>query len=253
MSRKTDQEASFIIFLLLIIGVILYFIVTWIIQNWILVFSGIIIIGAIIGVYYFIKFQKEKQEKEEKNKISVERRGLWEQEQIKLTAEREKFEAEQKEKGLIKFLDRDNNEKWGTPEEIEKWKKDDEESKIKDLLINRIVQSIQKFQPARKWPDEDSYHKELLGYLKGEYPDIKYEFQTGSSRPDLVIGNIAIEIKGPTDNSALDTLTTKCLKYSHYFDHLIMVLFDPQFSERHFKEVESGIHQYFPHVVIIRK
>jgi hypothetical protein len=106
MCRKTDQEASFIIFLLLIIGVIIYFIVTWIIQNWILVFSGIIIIGAIIGVYYFIKFQKEKQEKEEKNKLSAERTRLWEEEQIKLTAEREKFEVEQKEKGLIKFLDR---------------------------------------------------------------------------------------------------------------------------------------------------
>ena len=245
------MKFKFNFFVILII--IAIFIVMWIIENWIIVLLGIITIGAIFGVYYFIKFQKEKQEKEEKNKLSAERRGLSEQEQFKLTAEREKFEAEQKEKGLIKFLDRDNNEKWGTPEEIEKWKKDDEESKIKDLLINRIVQSIQKFQPARKWPDEDSYHKELLGYLKGEYPDIKYEFQTGSSRPDLVIGNIAIEIKGPTDNSALDTLTTKCLKYSHYFDHLIMVLFDPQFSERHFKEVESGIHHYFPHVVIIRK
>jgi len=251
--------------------IIVIVIVLWIIENWIIVLSGIIIIGAIIGVYYFIKFQKEKQRKEEKNKLNTERRRLWdqetaerekfeaeqkrlrEQEQITLTAEREKFEVEQKEKGLIKFLDRDNNEKWGTPEEIEKWKKDDEESKIKDLLINRIVQSIKKFQPARKWPDEDSYHKELLGYLKGEYPDIKYEFQIGSSRPDLVIGNIAIEIKGPTDDDALNTLTTKCLKYSHHFDHLIMVLFDPQFSERHFKEVKSGIHHYFPHVVIIRK
>ena len=253
MTRKNDPIASIFAIFFVILIIIAIFIVMWIIENWIIVLLGIITIGAIFGVYYFIKFQKEKQEKEEKNKISVERRGLWEQEQIKLTAEREKFEAEQKEKGLIKFLDRDNNEKWGTPEEIEKWKKDDEESKIKDLLINRIVQSIQKFQPARKWPDEDSYHKELLGYLKGEYPDIKYEFQTGSSRPDLVIGNIAIEIKGPTDNNALDTLTTKCLKYSHYFDHLIMVLFDPQFSERHFKEVESGIHHYFPHVVIIRK
>jgi hypothetical protein len=229
--------------------IIVIVIVLWIIENWIIVLSGIIIIGAIIGVYYFIKFHKEKQRKEEKNKLNTERRRLWEQE----TAEREKFEAEQKEKGLINFLDRDNNEKWGTPEEIEKWKKDDEEAKIKDLLINRIVQSIKKFQPARKWLDEDSYHKELLGYLKGEYPDIKYEFQIGSSRPDLVIGNIAIEIKGPTDDDALNTLTTKCLKYSHHFDHLIMVLFDPYFSERHFKEVEEGIHRWFPHVVIIRK
>jgi c-di-AMP phosphodiesterase-like protein len=200
MPRKNDPIGPIFAFIFVILIIIAIFIVMWII-----VLSGIIIIGAIIGVYYFLKFQKEKQEKEEKNKLSAERRGLWEQEQFKLTAEREKFEAEQKEKGLIKFLDRDNNEKWGTPEEIEKWKKDDEESKIKDLLINRIVQSIQKFQPARKWPDEDSYHKELLGYLKVEYPDIKYEFQTGSSRPDLVIGNIAIEIKGPTDNNALDT------------------------------------------------
>ena len=271
MSRKTDQEASFIVFLLLVIVVIIFAVISllnyivnwtvnWIGQNWIIAGLGIIAIGIIAGVLFLIKSQVEKRKIEEKNRLAEERERvlkekekLEEEEKNRLAEEREKFESEQKEKGLIKFLDADNNEKWGTSEEIEKWIKDDEEAKIKNLLINRIVQSIKNFQPTRKWPDEDSYHKELLGYLKVEYPDIKYEFQTGSSRPDLVIRNVAIEIKGPTDNNALDTLTTKCLKYSHYFDHLIMVLFDPQFSERHFKEVESGIHQYFPHVVIIRK
>jgi hypothetical protein len=266
MSRKTDPVASIFAIFFVILMIIVIVIVLWIIENWIIVLSGIIIIGAILGVYYLLKFQKEKQDSEEKIKISVERRRLWDDpEQNKLAGEQNEKELieffdrsnfqdpEQKEEELISFSDRYNVPTLGTLEEIEKLKKGDDEDKIKDILINRIVQSIQKFQPARKWPDEDSYHKELLGYLSAEYPDIKYEFQIGSSRPDLVIGNIAIEIKGPTDDDALNTLTTKCLKYSHHFDHLIMILFDPYFSERHFKEVEDGIHRWFPHVVIIRK
>jgi len=127
------------------------------------------------------------------------------------------------------------------------------ESLIKDILINKVVKSIEIFNPHKEWPDEDSYQKELLGYLKRDYAGIQYELQTGSSRPDLVIGNIAIEIKGPTDNQALDTLTTKCLKYSNYYDHLIIVLFKPIFTESNFNEIKQGIDKHFPHVKVIRK
>jgi len=79
------------------------------------------------------------------------------------------------------------------------------------------------------------------------------EIQTGASRPDIVIDEIAIEVKGPTDNQALNTLTTKCLKYSQYYKHLIIVLFEPQFSESNYWEIVNGIKTYSPHVEVIRK
>ena len=118
-------------------------------------------------------------------------------------------------------------------------------------LGSKVIESIENFKPSKKWGNEDSYHKELLGWLKQPFPEIKYELQTGGSRPDLVIDKIAIEIKGPTDNQALNTLSTKILKYSHYYDDIIIVLFETSFSERNFNEIANGIKKTYSHVHII--
>lgn len=168
-------------------------------------------------------------------------------------AEKQAFEEEQKAKGLVKFVDRFGNEKWGKPNEVERWKKEDEEAKIKESLFNQVVESIKKFQPSRKYGNEFGYHTELQGWLKSHFQNARVELQTGASRPDIVIDNIAIEVKGPTDNQALNTLTTKCLKYSHYYTHLIIVLFEPIFSESNYSEIVEGIKRHFPNVEVIRK
>jgi c-di-AMP phosphodiesterase-like protein len=168
MSRKNNNGEGLLFLGFLFIVAVIFFIVTWIVQNWIVVVSLIVIIA---GVYFFINYQNEKHDREQKirlnairEKLAAENEKRKKEENIRLKEEMEKFEAEQKDTGLIKFSDRNNNIKWGTCEEIEKWKKEDEESEIKELLINRIVQSIQKYQPMKKWYNEDSYHKELLGY-----------------------------------------------------------------------------------------
>src|SRR5208283_1919923 len=234
------------------------YVALWILANWIVVLFFLIIIGIIYLIYQWQKDiqsqkdqQKQRSDRIERERLTqeFEKRQKEKQKHDQIEHERliQEFEERQAAKGLLKFTDRFGTTKWGTPQDLEIWKQEE------NLLINRIVNGIEKFKPTRKWEYEEGYHKELLGYLGHDFPDIKYEFQKGSSRPDLVIQNIAIEIKGPTDNAALDTLTTKCLKYSKYYDHLIMVLFEPQFSERHFKEIEEGITQYFPHVKIIRK
>jgi hypothetical protein len=120
-------------------------------------------------------------------------------------------------------------------------------------LLFQVIDSIERFMPTKKWGNEDSYHKELLGWLKQSFPNIQYELQIEGSRPDLVIENIAIEIKGPTDNQALNTLATKILKYSHHYDHVIIVLFETTFSERNFQEISSGIEKTYSHVHVVRK
>ncbi len=268
MAKKIDLKSLGILLIILILGLILY-IVEWTIANWIPALFILIIIGIIYLIYRWqkdIQSQKDQQRQKfdrierEKKEIQdrIEREKLLKEfeerrkeKEIQDRIEREKllkeFEERQTKLGLFKYTDRYGKTKWGTLQELEIWNQEE------NLLINRIVNAIEKFKPTRNWEYEDGYHKELLGYLGHDFPDIKYEFQKGSSRPDLVIQNIAIEIKGPTDNAALDTLTTKCLKYSKYYDHLIMVLFEPKFSERHFKEIQEGIIQYFPHVIIVRK
>jgi hypothetical protein len=97
------------------------------------------------------------------------------------------------------------------------------------------------------------YHTELQGYLKAKFPEALFEFQIGASRPDIVIGDIAIEVKGPTRSQDLDTLARKCMKYGQHYQHLTMVLFEPQFSQNEFTETETGLKKYFPQVELITK
>jgi hypothetical protein len=121
----------------------------------------------------------------------------------------------------------------------------------KPLQVN-VANAIRRFNPSKKYEYEIEYQNELYYWLSREFP-VEYEIQTGSSRPDLIIKNIAIEIKGPTRNRELDTLTTKFLKYSNHYPYFIIVLFDCNFSEGHFNEISNGIKQFAPHVKIIRK
>jgi len=177
------------------------------------------------------------------------------QEQLRIRAEQEKqaFEAQQRTRGLNKFVDRFGNEKWGASTELVKWRREDEEARFKESQFYQVVEAIKEFRPSRRYRDEYGYHTELQGWMRSRFPNSKVEILTGASRPDIVIGDIAIEVKGPTDNQALNTLTTKCLKYSQYYRNLIFVLFEESFSERNFNEIMQGVKRYFPHVEVIRE
>lgn len=47
----------------------------------------------------------------------------------------------------------------------------------------------------RQYKEERLYQAELVGYLKHNYPGIKIEETRDYSRPDIIIDDIAIEIK----------------------------------------------------------
>lgn len=127
---------------------------------------------------------------------------------------------------------------------------------LKSDIINEkdmIVGLIKKFQPSTKWKTEEGYHGELISYLKQSYPHAKAEHQTGASRPDIVLNNIAIEVKGPTDTQALTTLADKIFRYSNHYSYHIIVLFEPCFSESRYNELLNGIRASHPNVEVIRK
>ncbi len=45
----------------------------------------------------------------------------------------------------------------------------------------------------------------------------------------------------------------KSIKYSKYHTKLILILFEPSFSERHYIEIKNEMEQYFTHLKIIIK
>ena len=125
--------------------------------------------------------------------------------------------------------------------------------KIKKTLPYKIYETIKEFEPSQKYNLEIGYHAELQGWLKCKFPNAKAEVQTYSSRPDIVIGNVAIEVKGPTTDDSLDTIGSKCLRYTQYYNHLIFVLFCPSFSENKYKELMEGMKKHFPDIKVIKK
>lgn len=201
-----------------------------------------------------IEREEEKKRLEDDEKRFEKEKQIAKEEKKRKTLEREQFVQKQTAQGLVAFTDRNGEELWGTPEEIEKIKRIEEDERIKESLLFKVTNSIEEFEPTKDWGNENNYHIELLGWLKREFPDIvEYEVQSGASRPDLVIKEIAIEIKGPTDSQALNTLASKLLRYEQYYTNTIIVLFECNFSEQLFKEIQNGIDRHFQNVKIIRK
>ncbi|HLC46822.1 MAG TPA: hypothetical protein VJI75_03700 [Candidatus Nanoarchaeia archaeon] len=119
--------------------------------------------------------------------------------------------------------------------------------------IQQILKEIDSFTPSKNWHSEEGYQGELQGHLKHKFPTSRVEVQVGASRPDIVIDNVAIEIKGPTDDNAINSLPAKCIKYTKQYDYLIIVLFNPSFSKRNYHEIMSGIKKLHSHVEILIK
>jgi len=55
---------------------------------------------------------------------------------------------------------------------------------------------------------------------------LEVELQCGSSRSDIVMEDIIIEIKGPTYGDGLQSINDKCLRYHHHVKKMFVVLFN---------------------------
>ncbi len=117
--------------------------------------------------------------------------------------------------GLIFYYLKDKRKK------IEEKRKEN----IPDFLL-KLENNIRWFKPLKKYDKEESYHTWLYAYLQHFYPNLEIEKSIEYSRPDIVIDNIAIEIKWPTNMSALKTLPDKINQYLNKWDYLFIVLYD---------------------------
>lgn len=179
-----------------------------IIQN--IIITSIITGIILIGIYFAYKRYKDK---------------------IYLEIEKNKFEREQRAKGLEKYVNRFGEEMWI---EIDKLSQTIEnERRIiegENNEVKKISYLIETYKSS-KYQNEAEYEKYLHQYLLKYYPNCKRQSGDSTKRPDLKIGDIAIEIKGPTNRESLKTIGHKYLLYLLNHKYLIIVLFDPTFNE----------------------
>jgi len=122
-----------------------------------------------------------------------------------------------------------------------------------DRQVASLVAAIRRFWPARAYREELFYQVELAGFLKHQFPDAAVEVQEGRARPDIVVGNVAVEIKGPTTYRDLATIFDKCVRYTARWERLIVVLFAVEVDGSQYVEWERSLKKHFPDVIIIRK
>lgn len=116
-----------------------------------------------------------------------------------------------------------------------------ERQKKRNEDYERLLSTIKEFKYQPTFREERPYQAMLYGYLKGKGMDVDYEVVTGGSRPDLVVSGVAIEVKGPTDAMALQTLSHKVMKYSNHYKYLLVVLFDCICSKYTLDETLMGL------------
>lgn len=128
-------------------------------------------------------------------------------------------------------------------------------SQVNNEFYQKILEKIEQFKPLLPfYPNELSYQLDLGRYLIQYFPNAKLEEQRSSARPDIVIDNIAIEIKGPTYEEGLRSIADKCLRYPLYFEKgLIIVLFDVKVTNRYIEDWKIGLINKFPNITIIKK
>jgi len=233
-SYGTSQELpswAQLLFIIFILGILAWVfiiqpLIEWVNQNILLigvVFLGIVILILIIA---YLLWKREEKQMEEKRRL----------------------EQDYRSQGLVKYF-RKGTELWGTPEQIKIWKKEDEKAE----LVNHVADSIKEYRPPKPLRDEYAYQMGLHGFLENEFRGTRVEVRRGRSRPDLVIGDIAIEVKGPTDNMALVTISDKAMRYMQHFKYLIVVLFEPRFNQARYQEWFRGMERTYPNVIIIKK
>ncbi len=129
------------------------------------------------------------------------------------------------------------------------------EEQIDDELLKSIIEGIIAFKTLLpEYPNEIPYQIDLARYLLTKYPNLKVEEQRGSSRPDISIDDIAIEVKGPTYNNDIITLADKCLRYPEGFDRgMIIVLFKICMTSSFYDEWKRNFIKKYPDVHIIEK
>jgi hypothetical protein len=137
-----------------------------------------------------------------------------------------------------------------------KWKEKELDKRISkngNNFLLELEKAIMEFAPMRRYDKELYYQDTLASFLKKSFPDTKIEVPRGSTRPDIVVKGIAIEVKGPTSYRDLQSIADKCLRYTQNFPNgMICVLFSVNINEHRYEEWLKGMNKYHPDVKVIK-
>ena len=136
----------------------------------------------------------------------------------------------------------------GIPRRITHWRRF---KKQPEELIP-LLKSIERFQFNMRYYEERPYQTELYGWLKQEFKS-NIEMQTDFYRPDIVADNVAIEVKGPSDEESLKSAAGQCMMYLRQFPYVIIVLCAPIYNPKYFAQWKEQMNLYFPKVTIVEK
>jgi hypothetical protein len=215
-------------------------IMAWLSANaFTLMLIGAVCLAGVVGVGYW--WVREDARATERLAREEEERVRKEQEYADL----------QRQRGLEEYQTTEGKIVWVPQEQLEEVARKDREEAEARKIVNRLTGHIKAFRPLRDYANEWDYHRELQIHIKAVFSDARIEVQTGSSRPDIVVQNIAIEVKGPTYTRDLQTIADKLMRYSQHYDTVIVVLFNVQVNERRYSEWERGIRNTFGDVRII--
>jgi len=226
-------------------------IMAWLSANaFTLMLIGAVCLVGIVGFgYWWVREDARAAERRAREEeVHVERLAREERERVRREAE---FAESQRQRGLVEYRTMEGKVVWVPQEQLEEVARRDREEAEARKLVNRLTSHIEGFTPLRDYSNEWDYHRELQIHIKAVFPDARIEVQTGSSRPDIVVQNIAIEVKGPTHTRDLQTIADKLMRYSQHYDTVIVVLFSVQVNERRYSEWERGVKKTFGDVRII--
>ncbi len=124
-------------------------------------------------------------------------------------------------------------------------------------FLKELEKAIYEFKPLRRFYEKEIlYQDTLASWLRSQFADyeVEVEVASGSTRPDIVVNGVAIEIKGPTFDTDLETISDKCMRYMQYFPNgMICVLFSVHVSQQRYTDWLRGMKDKYPEVVVIRK
>lgn len=118
---------------------------------------------------------------------------------------------------------------------------------ITNELAKDIISELSSFRPLKYYNNEQQYHMELAGFLKKTFPELAIEETSWNTRPDIIVGRIALEVKWPTGNRELATIADKIIRYLKHYDYIIVVLFNVEISQAAYNEWNKDIMENFAH------
>lgn len=129
----------------------------------------------------------------------------------------------------------------------------DKTKKDRSNFLLQLEKAIREFKPLRHYDKELPYQDTLASVLRKDFPSTRIEVSRGSTRPDIVVRGVAIEIKGPTGMKDLQTIADKCLRYPQYYPRgMICVLFNVMVSDQLYADWIKGMKRDYPKVIVIK-